>query len=243
MGCLLAILGGEAAAQSLSERDYYVSIGGGKQSGSTTFADERTFIQYDEPARILLNGDVGSLSFFDIAVGRRIKGRWTGGLAFHKGSKSGGAVLVVAVPHPLFFGRARDVSVAVGGLRRDEHATHLQIGYRWEPADKIQVHVVGGPSFFRVKQQVVVEAPFQEVGVPFTAITTVPVLGVRAKNAVGGHIGVDGSYRFYDHDRFSLGAGLFLRFAAAATDLQILDNEVESNPGGFQFGLNLRAGF
>ena len=242
-GCLCVTLGAEAAAQTGSERDYYASVSGGKQSGSTTFADERQFTVYDEPGRIIFNGTVGAPAFFDIAVGRRITGQWTGGLAFHKGSKTGSGILVVGVPHPLFFGRGRDTSEAIGGLKREEHATHLQIGYRWDVAEKVQVHVVGGPSYFRVKQTVVTDATFAEVGPPFTSITSTPTLGTRAKNVWGGHVGADVSYWFYDADQFMLGAGLFLRYAGAPADLQILENEVKSSPGGFQYAIGLRVGF
>lgn len=243
VGLLLVTLGGEAAAQTASGRDYYFSFGGGGQSGSTSFEDERVFTEYDEQGRLIVNGSVGSLSFFDIAVGRRITGSWTLGLAFHKGSKTGSGLVVVGVPHPLFFDRARSDSKTVEGLKRDEHATHLQLGYLWDATEKIQVHVVAGPSFFRVKQATVTEASVSEVGPPYTSVNATYNIGTRSKNVVGGHIGVDGSYRFYDHDRFSLGAGAFLRYAGASADLQILDNEVKSSPGGFQYGVNLRVGF
>lgn len=242
-GALMVTLAGEAAAQSGSDRDYYVTIGGGGQSGSTTFADERAFTLYDEPGIIRFNGSVGSLSFFDISVGRRITGQWTGGAAFHRGTKTGSGILVVGVPHPLFFGRARDRSESVEGLKREEHATHIQLGYLWEATDKITVHVVAGPSFFRVKQAVVTDASFTEVGPPFTSINVTSNVATRAKNVVGGHIGVDGSYRFYEAGPTALSAGAFLRYAGASADLQILDNEQSQSPGGFQYGLNLRLGF
>lgn len=239
-GALVATLAGEAAAQSAPNRDYFVTIGGGGQSGSTTFADERTFTVYDEPGRFIIDGSVGSLAFFDIQAGRRITGPWTASVAFHRGTKSGTGILAVGVPHPLFFDRARSVSESVDGLKREEHATHVQLGYLWEATDKIAVHFVAGPSFFRVKQALVTDVAFTEVGPPFTAITVQRTVNTRAKNVVGGHVGVDGSYRFYDADQFAIGAGAFLRYAAASADLQLLDNEVESNPGGFQYGLNLR---
>lgn len=242
-GCLLAIPSGNASAQSAFDRDYYVTLGGGGQSGSTTFADETTFREYDEDGRIIFTGSVGSISFFDISAGRRFKGRWTAGLGFHKGSKTGDGILVIGAPHPLFFGRARDTSLAIGGLRRDEHATHLQIGYLWDLAERLQLHVTGGPSFFRVKQVVVVDATFQEVGPPFTAIVATPNVATRSKNSVGANLGADVAYRFYDRDRVSLGAGLFLRYTGASAEIGILNSEVASSPGGFQYGLNLRAGF
>lgn len=242
-GCLIVALGGTASAQTGSERDYYVSVSGGRQAGSTDIADEREFTAYDEPGRIIVTGSVPSMSFFDIAAGRRITGQWTAGLAFHKGSKNGSAILVVGAPHPLFFGRARDESLAVGGLKREEHATHVQIGYLWDAADKIQVHVVGGPSFFRVKQTMVADATFDEVGPPFTSITIAPVLVARSKHVVGAHVGADVSYRFLEQDSYTLGAGLFLRFAGASAELQALDSDIKSSPGGFQFGIGIRVGF
>lgn len=239
-GALMVTLAGEAAAQSGPNRDYFATIGGGGQSGSTTFADQRTFTVYDEAGRFIIEGSVGSLAFFDIQVGRRISGPWTGSVAFHRGTKTGSGLLAVGVPHPLFFGRPRSRSDEVGGLKREEHATHIQLGYRWQATDEISVHVVAGPSFFRVKQALVTDVAFTEVGPPFTSINIQSTVNTRAKNVVGGHVGVDGSYRFYDADQFAIGAGAFLRYAAASASLQLLDNEVESNPGGFQYGLNLR---
>jgi hypothetical protein len=243
VGCLLVALGGDVSAQTGADRDYYVSVYGGGQTGSSSFADERTFTVYDEPGRIIFSGNVGSLSFFDIAAGRRITGQWTGGLAYHRGSKSGSGIVVVGVPHPLFFGRGRDTSEAVSGLEREEQATHIQLGYLWDLADRIQLHVTGGPSFFSVKQTVVTDATFTEVGPPFTRIVTAPVFGTRSKSAVGANIGADVSYRFYEQERFTLGAGLLLRYAGASANMQLLDNEVKSSPGGFQYAAGLRFGF
>lgn len=241
--CLLAAPGGEALAQSGRERTYYAWVTAGRQSGTSEFADERTFTVYDEPGRLIFSGSAGSPAFFDIALGRRITGRWTGGLAFHRGSKDGSGILVMGVPHPLFFGRARDRSEAVGGLTRVEHATHLQIGYLWDLTDKVQLHVLGGPSVFRVKQTVVTDAAFAEVGPPFTAITVTYTLGSRAKHSLGGHAGADVSYLVYEGDRYALRGGVMLRVAGASTDLPILDSEVATGPGGFQWGIGVRVAF
>ena len=243
VGCLLVALVGNASAQTAADCDYYVTIGGGGQSGSTTFADERVFTEYDEEGRLIFNGNVGSMSFFDISAGRRVSERWTVGLAFHTGSKTGSGIVAMGVPHPLFFGRPRDTSVAVAGLERDEQATHVQIGYLWDVADKVQVHIVAGPSFFRVKQAVVGDATFLEVGPPFTAIVATPNVVTRSESAIGAHLGADVSYRFYDMDRVSLGAGAFLRYAGASASIRILDADVKSSPGGFQYGLNIRTTF
>jgi hypothetical protein len=242
-GALLVALVGEASAQMGPDRDYYVSVSGGRQTGTTDLSDQRTFTIYDEPGTIIVNGTVGSLSFFDLAVGRRITGGWTVGLGFHRGTKDGSSVVVMGVPHPLFFGRGRDRSEAVGGLAREEHATHLQIGYLWDLTDELQLHVVGGPSFFRVKQISVTDVQFSEVGPPFDQINIAVNVTTRSKNVTGGHVGADLTYRFYETDRFAMGAGGFVRWTGASAELTFLDSAITSNAGGFQYGVGLRFGF
>jgi hypothetical protein len=65
----------------------------------------------------------------------------------------------------------------------------------------------------------------------------------REESPVGGHIGADVTYKFYESGRMKIGAGAFLRFAGASADIQVLDNVVSTDLGGVQLGFGLRTRF
>lgn len=237
----------EASAQygqPWTDRGYF-NLNVGFETTSGTLSDARTFrLPGDiEDGTLAVTSAVDSGAMIDFSVGSRVWQNVSVGFGFHRGSTSGEGAIEAAVPHPLFFNRHRNVALPVSELERTERAIHLTVGYMVPVNDRFNVHVTIGPSFFRVKQQVVSDVTFQEQGFPFTSVTSTPVVTERSDSTAGFNIGVDAAYKVWENPVIKLGAGMFLRYAGASGKIQILDNVVDSDVGGIQIGFGGRLRF
>ena len=109
--------------------------------------------------------------------------------------------------------------------------------------DKIDVHVTGGPSFFRLTQDVVSDITITEAGSPFTTVNTTPVVAERRRSVTGANIGADVSYKLHDTTGVAVGVGGFLRYSGATAKVTVMQNEVDSDVGGVQIGFGIRVRF
>lgn len=109
--------------------------------------------------------------------------------------------------------------------------------------EKLDVLVLGGPSFFNLDQDVVSDILVSEVGTPFTAVNATPVISERSSSTTGGNIGADVTYKLRDTGSAAVGVGGFLRYSGATTDIVVMQNEVETKVGGVQVGFGVRIRF
>jgi hypothetical protein len=165
------------------------------------------------------------------------------GIGYHRGGNSSEASGSARVPHPLVFNAHREVTVAAENLDRTEQAFHIQVGYMIVLNEDLSVHATIGPSFFRLNQEVMSDVAFTESGPPFTSVSTSGVIAERSDSVVGVNAGVDVAYRFYESDAYNIGAGVFLRYAGGSARITVLQNEVDSDVGGLQFGFGARVRF
>jgi hypothetical protein len=108
--------------------------------------------------------------------------------------------------------------------------------------EELSVHVTVGPSFFSLKQDVLADVTFTEQP-PFTTVNVSGVTAERTDSAVGVNAGVDVSYILSESDAYKIGAGAFLRYAGASARITVIENDVDTDVGGLQFGLGLRVRF
>lgn len=221
----------------------YLNLNVGFESTSGTLNDSATFRLFDESGTKTVEQNVDSGSFFDFSVGGRVWRNVSVGIGFHRGANTSEASGTASVPHPLLFNSNRAATVAVGDLDRTEQAFHLQLGYMIPVNEDLSVHVTVGPSFFRLKQDVLADVSFAEQGFPFTSVTTNAVITQRADSVTGVNAGVDVSYKLWESDAYKVGAGAFLRYAGGSARLTVLENSVDSDVGGLQFGLGARIRF
>lgn len=221
----------------------YANLSIGFESASGVLSDARGFVVYDEAGSIAstVNHDSGTL--FDLAVGSRVWRNVSVGFAFHRDPSTGNGAVTGAIPHPLVFGTPRALALSVENLKRSEQAFHLQVGYMLVLMDRVDVHVTTGPSFFRVRQDVIDDVSFEETGGTFTTVNGAAQVARRSDSPVGFNIGADVSYRVYDDGDWKVGAGMFLRHTGASAELRLLEQTVESDAGGFQIGFGVRARF
>ena len=235
----------EASAQvgdPWTDRGYFnlnIAFGGGDGS----FEDAGTFRLYGEDGALAVSTIYDAGALFDFAVGARVWRNVSLGIGFHYGGSSNDGSVTASVPHPVVFGNHRAVAFGVNDLDRSERAFHLQFGYMYPVNEELSVHVTLGPSFFSVHQDVISEVAFTEVGPPFTAVNSSPVITERSDSPVGFNIGVDATYKLYETPTMKLGAGFFLRWAGSTAEFQVLDSVVETDVGGVQVGFGGRLRF
>ena len=220
----------------------YFNFNVGFESTSGTLTDSTTFTLYDESGTRTIEQNVDSGSFIDFSVGSRVWQNVSVGIGYHRGTNGSEASGTLSVPHPLIFNANRVASVAAGDLDRTEQAFHIQVGYMIPVSEELSVHVTFGPSFFRLKQDVLADVTFTEQS-PFNTVNVAGVTAERSDSAVGVNAGVDVAYKLWESDAYRIGAGAFLRYAGASARITVIENDVDTDVGGLQFGLGARVRF
>jgi hypothetical protein len=243
--CLLVALSvRDAAAQTVREWTDrgYANVNIGFESGSGNLNDTATFRLYDEDGTLSVAQAVDSGAFFDFSVGARVWRNASAGIGFHTGTSHSEAAVQASVPDPVVFGRPRAVNTVVGDLKRNERAFHLQFGYMLPLSDRISVHVMAGPSFFTLNQDVVEALDVTET----PSFGGTPVVARRTDSPVGANIGADVTYQFYERNNVKVGAGMFLRWTGASADVEVVRDSghiLDSDVGGLQIGFGGRVRF
>jgi hypothetical protein len=220
----------------------YFNFNLGFESTSGTLNDSATFRLYDETGTKTIEQNVDSGSLVDFSVGARVWRNVSAGIGYHRGGNTSEAAGTLSVPHPVLFNANRVAAVSAGELDRTEQAFHIQLGYMIPLSEELSVHVTIGPSFFSLKQDVLTDVTYTEQA-PFNSVSTTPVTTERSDSAVGMNAGVDVTYKFYDTDAYRIGAGAFLRYAGASARITVIENDVDSDVGGLQFGVGARIRF
>lgn len=241
-GCLAAAIDAAAQSREWTERGY-ANLSLGFQAGSGDIDATQEVSIYQETGRINVNQQIEGGLLFDLSAGVRVWRNVSVGLGYTHLGSDGDAAVSGSWPHPLFTDRFRDFTAEARALERSENALHLSFGYMFPINDKLDVHVMGGPSFFWLSQEVVSEVQVAEAGAPFTSVVVSPQLAKRKENPVGGHIGVDANYRMFERGPMKIGVGGFLRYAAASSDLRVVDTDADADVGGFQIGVGIRTRF
>ncbi|MEO8682422.1 MAG: hypothetical protein ABI665_25460, partial [Vicinamibacterales bacterium] len=229
---LLVALSQNAAAQTPApapasgwEDRAYINVNWGVESGNTDFTDTKSFSLYEETGTLTSTSSFSSGSLFDVAVGIKVWRNLSVGAAYHQEGNIAPGSISGTVPHPIFFNAPRTFTTTVEGLERKENAEHLVIGWTVPIGSKLDIMVFGGPSFFRLQQDVVSDARVAEAGAPFTQVIVQPTVETRKKSVLGYNAGADISYLFWQNDAVRLGGGVFFRYTAATTDILMLTTE------------------
>ena len=225
---------------------YFFNVSFGGQSGEQTFTDSSTFPIYNETGAVAAAHSIGGGTLFDIALGGHVWRSLSVGLAYSSISNKNDATVSIRVPHPVIFGQSRTATATAPDLKHSESVVHLQFIWRIPLRNKFEIAVVGGPSFFSVKQTLAtVNAP-QDISdpPPYTTVTINTVTLTDVKDSpVGGHIGVDGTYLITTYKRVGIGVGGFVRYAGASLDLPTtpgMTRDTDLTAGGTQAVLGLR---
>ncbi len=209
----------------------------GYQGGSTRQADAFSYRAYGEDSRFISSYANTSGVMLDaggsFSVWRELAVR----ASYTQLNKSSNMTVTGTVPHPLEFNEPRTIQPQSRILASLERGTHVGAEWRFpvRQVEGLDVGVFGGPSFFNVRQEAVVNVTVQEtVGSALTGVTVKQVQTAEyRRNGIGAHFGADATYM---HTTY-VGVGFFVRFTAVSVDLPSADSGTLSlDAGGIQMG-------
>lgn len=213
-------------------KNIFIDVNFGSQPSSGNFTTSAAPIVYGETAPMNSIQDYPGATFIDIAGGYRVWQKLSVGLAFEMTFPTkGDAAVTVGVPSPVFFDRRVTVNQALTDLERKEQAVHMMIMWTSPVSDKMDASIFGGPSYFKLFQDLVQEftvTPGTQTG------TATPVQ--QTGTAFGFNIGGDLTYLINP----KLGVGGLVRYAKGTTDLPAV---ADMKVGGLQVGGGLRVRF
>jgi hypothetical protein len=227
----------DAAAQGPAPFDTgYAHINVGVQAGSHDLTQNGSVPLFDEQATFNATTKVDGGGLFDIGGGARVWRQLYAGLSYTHTSDDSSAAVSGQIPDRLFFDRFHPVAGTVSGLDHSENAIHLQALWHMPITTKFDLMVGGGPTIFRVKQDLV--SGISVTGDPDVVLASIDKQSVKG-TGVGINLQVDGTYLFTE--RF--GGGMVLRYAGGSVDLDSDAGTVSLDTGGFQIGFGLRVRF
>jgi hypothetical protein len=161
----------------------------------------------------------------------------------HQGSPE----LFASVPHPNFFNAsASDTTDADQEFRRLEGSINFQLVGAADIGDSVRVRFFGGPTWFRVEQDLVSAIRYAQVFGIFTRLNEVAITTYDLEEKVEGtgwgyHVGGDVSVFFSR----VVGIGAFVRYSRGTVEMiePLAGSDIELRAGGLQAGGGLRLKF
>lgn len=193
----------------------FIALNGYYQVTANDFDQSFTFRQNAETAQIDAHHQVASAPGLSISGGGMLSRHVGAGVTVNRVSQRTSGSLSGQIPHPFFFNSPRSFAGDVAGLEHEELALHGQVRFVTTPSSRLAVSVFGGPSWFRVKQNVIGEVFYRD-NYPYdqAAFDSVQLLDAE-KSAVGFNVGGDATY--FLTARVGLGFGVM--FSRATLDL------------------------
>src|SRR5262245_32706782 len=190
----------------------YVSVNGSFQTTSTAFDGISISTIYAETATSTAAYTVGRAPTVDIGGGVWVGHRLGFGGAVNWMTQRRGGAVTANQPNPFLFNAVRTASGDVSTLSRDEIGIHGDAIWGLATSPGFQLSVFGGPSYFRLKQDLVTGIVVND-GYPFDAITiSGTTIAPAAKWQVGFNVGADVSTMFSR----SVGVGALIRYSHAS---------------------------
>ena len=243
---LTAVFSLALATPALAQLDdlegrFAVHVNGGFQSGTDTVRRTFVFRAYGEDARFDENHDTRNGNLLDLGGSIQVWEQVRVGASYSQLTKADSTRLTGTVPHPTAINLPRTIESQTLSLAHEQRATHLYTAWVVPINDKLDVAVLGGPSFFNLTQGIVAGVSVREVsGPPWPQVAVDGVTaGEFKKNAIGVHVGADVSYMATPH----FGLGGFLRFAQGSVAVPSLGDDRPLNVGGIQVGGGVRLRF
>lgn len=149
------------------------------------------------------------------------------------------ASVTAAVPHPILFNASRTVQGSIDDVAHNEQNVHVDLMYAL-PVHAVEVKVMGGPTFFNLKQDFVSGVTVSET-YPFDTATFANATTKHLSNtAVGFNAGVDISRRLTSQ----VGVGTLVRYSRG--DVKFDDPDIgkqKVKAGGVEVAAGVRVRF
>lgn len=217
----------------------FIALNGTYQTSATTFTSSGPLTRNSEQGTLTTTHKVVPGPVYDISAGGKIKGNLGVGYAMSYFRQTASGQISAGVPHPFYFNQLRGVT-GESDLQREDLAIHLHAMWLFPISDAFQVAVFGGPTYFRVKQQMVEDVQISEVypydEAHFTGATATEEHGSK----LGYNAGIDVSVFFSEH----IGIGGLVRVSRAKVSMPSPNGYgVTLDAGGVQTGAGLRVRF
>jgi len=217
-------------------KQIYIDFNFGVQPASQTFSittPNPPQTVYNESVIVSGTQGINGSTLIDIMGGYRVWRNFSVALGFDTsvGGK-GDASVTAGIPHPIFYDTRKESTQSVTDLKHSEQSIHLSFMWTTPLTDRMDASVYAGPSFIKVKQEIV-----NTVNVPAGTQDFTPIVTEESEGAKPGfHFGGDVTYLFMPN----VGIGGFIRFVNASVDLPSAPG---LDAGGFQYGGGVRARF
>jgi outer membrane protein with beta-barrel domain len=223
--------------QTVSERVFF-SAGVLFQVNSNDFTDTATIRRNAENGQLETAYDVGGGLAFDFSGSYLVWKNLAVGVGLTLFSASTTTTINAQVPHPFFFNQPRTVTGEFEG-DRSETAVHIQAKWLVPVSPKLLVTIFGGPSFFKVEQDIVNDFEFSESYPYDTATFTRAISASQSESAVGVNVGGDVAYFFSPN----VGVGGTAQYSGATVEMAMPSGTADVKAGGLQVGGGLRLRF
>ena len=152
---VIAIAGATpAAAQSPFNARVEVSANVGAQTGASTFTASNTLASSGgEAETIAVDHGVKTALGFSVGAAVRLLPQFWVGAQYAMTEMKPSATVTAAIPHPILFDALRTVEGSVNDVARNEQNVHVALMHAAVHA--VDVKIMGGPTFFRLKQDFV----------------------------------------------------------------------------------------
>ena len=135
----------------------FIVVNGGYQVTGNDFEKTSTLRANAEDGSFTSEYEVKGGPTFDVGGGVTLSRRFAIGAGLTRFSRSTTSSLNGSVPHPFYFNHPRTVTGDVIGLSRAELAVYVQAQVIAPVGPRLQFTVFGGPSFFKVDQELVTD--------------------------------------------------------------------------------------
>jgi hypothetical protein len=243
-GCailVIAIAGPTStAAQSPSAARVEISANVGALTGASTFGASHTRPSNGaETETITVDHSAKTAPAFSVGAAVRLVPRFWVGIQYAMTETKPSATLTAAIPHPILFDALRTVDGSVNDVTHNEQNVHMALMYEL-PFQAVDLKVMGGPTFFKLKQDFVSGVAITETypfdNATFASATTKQL----SETAVGFNAGVDISRPLSSN----VGIGALIRYSRA--DVRFADPDIGQQTvkaGGFEAAGGVRVRF
>lgn len=225
---------GQASAQMTWTDRGFVNASIGQQWMDQRLVSGASFEIYEETANWEAVTDVDDSIIFDVTAGYRVWRNLALAAGYSRTTDTHDVALAAVIPDTLRFDSPHHETQELTGYDREESAFHLSAVWMVPVTDKIDIALMGGPSFFSVKQAYLSALTVTPGGTTIGTTTD----GSISESATGYHVAVDGTYRILRN----VGVGAMARWAKATVDTPGLVGG-SADAGGFQGLVGVRFRF
>jgi len=232
---------GTAPADAQSRGQHRVEISGnvGAQIGASEFTESSQSTFNGETEGLTVDHGVKTALGFNVGAAVRIVPALWMGVQYAMADMKSSASITAVIPHPLLFNAPRTVQGSSDDVTHNEQNVHLDLMYAL-PFHAVDIRVMGGPTFFNVKQDFVSDVVINE-SYPFdTATFSSATTKQLSKGAIGLNAGADISRLITSQ----VGIGALIRYSRA--DVKFNDADIGTQTvraGGTEVTAGVRVRF